>query len=95
MDASNFGSESLAHGNVTVTTTAATPTIVRQDLTQRSLMIFNNSTTITAYVGNSAISTTNGYPIPPGDSVTLNTRSPVYIITASSTADIRWISEVA
>lgn len=95
MDASNYGSESLLHGNVTVTTTAVAPSILRQDTQQRGIMLFNSSTTITAYIGNSAVSTTNGFPLPPGDAISFATRSPLYIISASSTADIRWIAEVA
>lgn len=95
MDASLFGSESLLNGNITATTTASTPSISRQDDRQRNIMLFNNSTTITIYIGTSTVSSTNGYPLPPGDSISLSTRSPLYIVTGSSTADIRWVVEAA
>ncbi len=95
MDASLQGSDSLLNGNVTVTTTASTPTIDRKDFNQRSIMLFNNSTTITVYIGTSTVSSTNGFPLPPGDELTLSTRSPLYLVSGSSTADVRWLVEAA
>lgn len=59
---------------------------------RRSVMIYNNSSTVTVYIGGSGVTSSNGLPIPPktySPSIDSGTRMILYGRTSSSTADIR------
>lgn len=73
---------------VSATTTAAAITAV-DDPSYVGVMITPTDATI--YVGDSTVSSTNGTPVSPGQTLSLATKNPstIYVRTASGTADVR------
>jgi hypothetical protein len=54
----------MAMGAVSVTGSATL--IVAANTARHSILIGNNSSTVTLYVGDSTVTTSNGIPVPPG-----------------------------
>ncbi len=48
----------------------------------------------TVFVGASGVTTANGFPLYPGDSVTIEAKRPsyVYVIASASPQEVRWIA---
>lgn len=80
--ADEIGSSTLATGQVTVTTTAATY-LAAQD-TRKRVVIVNNSTQ-TVWLGPATVTTANGFPLPVGAAVELRTTALIQAIIASGT----------
>ena len=78
--------------NQTLSTTVAAIPSYGVLNSRRSLIIYNNSSTVTIYIGGSAVTSSNGLPIPPtsyGPIIDASINMIVYGLTASSTANIR------
>lgn len=77
---------------VTATTTAAAVTATdSDDLRGQGLVFKNTGPTNTAYLGGSDVTAANGYPIAPGEALTLNAASSgdaPYLITSTSTTTV-------
>jgi hypothetical protein len=77
---------------VTVTSTAAA---VYAGADPARLVVRNNSGTVTVYLGNSAVTVGNGWPLAPGEGyewpIRVDADSRVYAVTESGTADVRWM----
>lgn len=59
---------------------------------RRSMMLYNNSSTVTIFIGGSDVTATNGMPVPPlsySPSFDAGPTMIIYGLTSSSTADIR------
>lgn len=88
----------IVHTTAATVTTALTPLPIYGVLeNRRAVIIYNNSSTITIYVGGSDVTSNNGLPVPP------NSYSPIfdagihmviYGVTASGTANVR-IGEIS
>ena len=74
---------------VTVTTTATA--IPATALAGRRAMMVRNNGSVTVYLGDSTVTSTNGFPLSPGEEKSYELGPPVtlYGITASGTADVR------
>lgn len=86
------------YGNVTATTTLGAIVSFSTDFQhyeKRNGAIYNNGS-VTVYIGyDTSLTSSNGFPLPAGDSFAFNTKTTIYGVTASSTADLRWIMEEA
>lgn len=79
-------------GQVSVGTT---PTLIAASNGLRyALLITNISSTVTVYIGNSAVTASNGQVLGPGQSLTIPVVGPVYGVVASGTQTVSFI-EVA
>lgn len=84
----------MAMGAASVSDTATL--IVAANTARHSILIGNNSSTLTVYVGDSTVTTANGIPIPPGATLledsggTTLWGGAIYGIVASSTADVHY-----
>jgi hypothetical protein len=59
---------------------------------RRSMLIYNNSTTVTIFIGGSDVTANNGLPVPPssyGPPLDNGTRTILYGITSGGSADVR------
>jgi len=79
-----------------ITVNATTPTPLPDEVLayRRSLVIYNNSSTVILYVGGSDVTATNGMPVPPSSyspSFDAGPKMIVYGIAASSTINVRVI----
>lgn len=83
----------LAYGSVTVEASATA--VYDGDVSVR-LTVRNNSITTAIYLGDGSVTTSTGFPLQPGDGyewpIRVNASSPLYAITASGTADLRWMT---
>lgn len=85
---------SASYGNVTITTTATS--IVAPSVAGRRGFVLTNNGSVVLYLGfDSSVSTTNGIQILPQDKFEMEGddavfKGPVYGITGSSTADVRY-----
>ena len=77
----------LASGQATITgaTTLRAANALRRAITIKALTGGG-----TLYVGQSGLSTTDGYEVKGGESLTLNTTAAIYV-NASASTDVRWI----
>jgi len=78
--------------NQTLTTTLAAIPSYGVLNSRRSLMIYNNSSTVTIYIGGSDVTSSNGIPVPPtsySPILDVGASMIVYGLTSASTADIR------
>jgi hypothetical protein len=66
----------------------ATVTASRQDVT-----IINNHATVTFYIGSAAVTSSNGFPLLAGASITRNTWNSIYGVTASSSSTGAYITD--
>jgi hypothetical protein len=84
--------ETPSHGSVTVTTTAAELFASGSALSGRKYIAIHNTGSVTVYIGGASVTTSNGVPVYPGDTVVraIETGSTVaiYGIAASSNAVI-------
>lgn len=76
------GSTAISTSQVTPTTTAGTLIAARDT---RKRVIFSNNGSTDAYVGPATVTTSNGFKIPPGYTLTLYTTALVQAIIASGT----------
>lgn len=62
----------------------------------RIFILVTNNGSVTVYIGDSNVTTTNGYPLAPGDAVSLDLKEQVVLYgrTATGTADVRIIEGV-
>jgi len=77
---------------ITVNSTTPTPLPDEVLAYRRSMVIYNNSSTIILYVGGSDVTSTNGMPVPPSSyspSFDAGPKMIVYGIAASSTINVR------
>jgi hypothetical protein len=83
----------LAQGAVTVTDTLGA---VYDGADAVRLVVRNNSGSVTVYLGDSAVTAENGWPLFPGEGyewpIRIDDRSAVYAVTDSGTADVRWMT---
>jgi hypothetical protein len=85
-----MASQTGGYGNVTVATTA---TLIKAAASRQSISIYNNGAS-TVFVGyDTAVTTTNGMPIPAGAEREIRDELAVYGIVASGTVDVRYIEE--
>lgn len=93
MDVKELGATTqLKPSNFTVTTTAAQ--IPTTNLaTRRAIYIFNNASAggSTIFIGDSTVTSSNGTPIPPQTSMTIQIAGDlkIFAVTSSSAADTR------
>lgn len=75
----------------TTTPTAVFTCTVRNE--SQGCLIKNTSATV-VYVGGANVSSTNGYPLSQGDSISVTPQigEIVYIVTAASTSDVRMLT---
>lgn len=72
-----------ANGQVTATTTAATLKTART--TRRSITFINTDAAITVYIGAATVTAGNGFPLKPGQSISIDTVALIQVIAASGT----------
>lgn len=78
------------HGQVAVSDTATK--VFSSNGSTSSINILNIDTSLTIYIGNSSsVTTSTGYPLAPGASVTVPSTSDVYGISASGTPKVAYI----
>lgn len=77
------GSTSIASGQVTPTTTAATLLAARDT---RKRMILTNNSSVDVWVGPATVTTANGFKIPVGYTLTLYTTALIQVIISTGTA---------
>jgi len=84
------GTAALATAQITVTTSATIIANARTGAsgTGRVSATLYNFSANTVYVGNSAVTTTTGVPIPFGAVLTLNTTAAIYGVTTSGTTKV-------
>lgn len=82
---------SIYDNQQTVTNTAAA--LSSQSLTQGIIIEALSTNTVSVFVGNSGVTTSNGIELPAGASVTLpiNNANLIYVICASSSPVVTWI----
>lgn len=82
----------VSAANVAVTASA----IIAADSARRSLFIYNNSATVTCFIGPASVTAGNGWPLAPKSGIAMD-RAPgaaVYGCTSAGTAEVRTLSEV-
>ncbi|NIB44727.1 hypothetical protein HBA55_34425 [Pseudomaricurvus alkylphenolicus] len=83
--------KTVAHGAVSVTTTA---TLVRAENLGRGRCLLQNLGGAACYVGStSGVTASNGMKVLPGGTMEVSFDDTVYAITASGTADVRYLEE--
>jgi len=85
------GATNYANGQVTATTTAGT--LKAANATRRSIMFKNLDTAITVYLGGATVTSANGVPLKPGESVTINATGLVQVISASGSPVVSYWEE--
>ena len=83
-------SDTLANSQVAPTASAATLIAGRA---ARIRVTFKNIGSVTVYIGIATVTTANGLPLDPGESITLNTNALVQAITASGTGNVSVLEE--
>lgn len=84
------GATKGAYGATTITSSA---TLIRASQARTSISIYNNGAA-TVYVGtDSAVTTSNGMPIPAGSEREILFEGTIYGIVASGSVEVRWIEE--
>jgi len=93
IDATSKGA-TVATANHATSTSAAE--ILTADVTRRSVVIQNIDAAITVYIGVSGVSSSDGFPLAAGQSLTLDKAAgaAIYAISASGTPALRTISEL-
>ena len=85
--------QSAQAGSMTVgvkSASTAAGSIVDNNSARKSLLVLNNGVVI-AYLGSTNVTTSNGFKLNPGESIYLYNREEVYVVTASSTSNIRFM----
>jgi hypothetical protein len=75
------GAAHYANGQVTTSTVAGT--LVAARATRRSVTIKNLDASITIYIGAATVSTVNGLPLKPGESISVDTNQLIQVVAAS------------
>lgn len=79
------------HGAANITTTAATAGTAAPTAVLGERLYFNNSATVTIYVGITGVTSSTGFPIPPKTFFSPGRMLfPPYFVTASGSADLRY-----
>ena len=76
-------------GQVSVLTTATI--IIAANASRKAVLITNPSTTVTIYIGTSAVTATTGSALLPGSSLTMPTTAVIYGIVASTTTTVTFL----
>lgn len=85
------GAAHEANSQVATSTTAGTLVIARP--TRVSCLVRNIDTTITVYIGGATVTTANGMPLKPGESVVVTAQTLWQVIAASGTPAVAVIDE--
>lgn len=88
----NRGEPTIAHGAVSIGTTAG-GTLVKAANANRASLRVQNLGAVTIYVGNTGVTSATGWAIAAGATDEFKTVAAIYAIAASSTADVRYIEE--
>lgn len=80
----------IANGQVAPTAVAATLLAARA---LRRQVTFKNIGAVTVYIGVATVTTANGLPLDPGESITLQSTALVQAITASGTGNVAYVEE--
>lgn len=84
--------ESFSHVNTNQASMSASAAIIVASRSSRHAVTIINTGTVTVFLGNSSsVTTADGFPLPAGEAITLNSESSFYGVTASSTATVGYI----
>lgn len=86
------GATAIANGQVTVDTTAGGVTVAAARDTRKSILVRNRGTVV-VYVGTGTVSASNGFPLDPGEALTVQTTAAIKAIAASTSATVAYIEE--
>jgi hypothetical protein len=89
--ATSTGGVLNATGQVSIANTA---TLIIAANTRQGVLITNPSTTVTVYIGGAGVTTGNGQPVLPLQSITLPVVSAVYGIVATGTQTVSYVEVV-
>lgn len=78
----------MNYGAVSVSTTA---TVIKAANASRELIIIRNNGGTSIFIGDSGVTTSDGYELEAGQSVNLFTEDAIYGIVASGTEDARYL----
>lgn len=81
--------QNLSYGAVSVATAATRVVDVNND--RDSLLLSNNGASA-VFLGDSAVTTSTGLPLAAGASLSLNTGSALYAVTAAGSIDVRYLA---
>lgn len=81
----------VGHGSVSITTTSTE--IASSPLLERKAFALYNNSTSTVFIGGSSVSSSDGYPLRPKESITIDLGDglSIYGIVSSGTADVRYL----
>lgn len=95
--ASDVNNKAYVNGAITVTTTAIEAKVGASRLAEREMVrIYNNDSAITIFFGTTGVTTANGEPLRPGESVSLPAGPdiPVFLVATSGSVNVR-VQEMA
>jgi hypothetical protein len=79
----------VANGQVTASTTAGT--LVSSRATRRSVSVKNTDTSIAVYIGIATVTSANGMPLKPGESISIDSTVLIQVIAASGSPVVAYI----
>ena len=85
----SFSFHPFQYGQVSVT--AAATLIFAANTATAGVLIVNSSASTTVYIGDSGVTSSTGFPLAGGASVTLPSTASVYGITSSSSATVGFL----
>jgi hypothetical protein len=83
------GAATMANGQVTASTSAAT--LVASRATRRSVTIRNTDTSISVYIGIAAVTAGNGMLLKPGESISIDFTGLIQVIAASGSPVVAYM----
>lgn len=89
ISSSPVGAPNYANGQVATSTTAGTLIAVRA--TRRSVTVVNLDSAITVYIGAATVTSSNGFPLRAGQSISIDTTALIQVISASGTPTVAYM----